>query len=70
MYFMLVMQPPFVEIDEVKLQERVQKCDYDPIPQRCIDFYSKEAIDLVKSLIVLDPKKRPTAAQALSSAWI
>ena len=61
MYFMLTMQPPFLEVDEVKLAEQIQQCNYDPIPQKCIDFYSKESIEFVKSLIVVDPNKRPTA---------
>lgn len=56
--------------------------DYDLVQDYCADLSafplgplndccaSPKAIDFVKSLMVPDPKKRPTAADALQSQWL
>ena len=55
MYYMMTRQPPFIDYDEQRLREKVQKCECESMPQRCIDYYSKDCLDLVKQLIIADP---------------
>lgn len=47
----------------------IKNCEYD-FPSPYWDDISQDAKDLIKSLLVRDPKKRPDADQLLEHPWI
>jgi len=69
-YHVIARHAPFVDHDEQRLLERVQNCEYEPLSEECIGFYSPEIIDFVRELIVADPAQRMTALQALELPWL
>ena len=69
-YHVIARHAPFVDHDEQHLLERVQNCEYEPLSEECIGFYSPEIIDFVRELIVADPAQRMTPLQALELPWL
>jgi len=69
LYILLCGFPPFYEEELPALFEQILKARYD-FPSPWWDNISKEAKDLVKGLLTVDPKKRLTADQVLQSKWV
>jgi serine/threonine protein kinase len=61
--------PPFYEENNQKLFDMIRNCEYD-FPAPYWDDVSQEAKDLIKSLLVKDPKKRPDADALLDHPWV
>jgi len=68
LYILLVGYPPFYADNDPALFKKIMACDYDF--GEGWDVISSVARDLVKNLLVKDPKKRLTAAQALNHPFI
>ncbi|KAL9986398.1 hypothetical protein ACROYT_G000541 [Oculina patagonica] len=62
-------EPFYDERGDQAMFQRILKCDYEFVTPWW-DEVSENAKDLVKKLIVLDPKKRLTAGQALQHPWV
>ncbi|XP_043920410.1 calcium/calmodulin-dependent protein kinase type IV [Protopterus annectens] len=62
-------EPFFDERGDQYMFKRILNCDYDFVSPWWDDV-SLNAKDLVKKLIVLDPKKRLTTQQALQHPWV
>jgi len=69
LYILLCGFPPFYEEELPALFEQILKARYD-FPSPWWDNISKEAKDLVKGLLTVDPKKRLTAEQVLATTWV
>jgi calcium/calmodulin-dependent protein kinase I len=69
LYIMLCGFPPFFEDNNQKLFEMIKKCEYE-FPSPYWDDISDSAKDLIRSLLVADPKARPTADMILAHPWI
>ena len=68
LFILLGGYPPFFDDSEPALFEKIKQARYsfqDPI-WGCV---SEDAKDLIKQLLVTDPEKRLTAAEALRSKW-
>ncbi|KAK2949027.1 putative Calcium/calmodulin-dependent protein kinase type 1 [Blattamonas nauphoetae] len=68
MYVLLCGFPPFYDENDAVLFQIIQSGKYD-FPSPYFDSISKEAKDLISHLLVVDPKKRYTAAQAIAHPW-
>jgi calcium/calmodulin-dependent protein kinase I len=68
-YFALSGYPPFADKNTIKLQASIRKGQFQ-FPDADWAAVSPEAKDFIKKVLVLDPKQRLTAAQALEHAWI
>eukprot|EP01016_Furgasonia_blochmanni_P007073 TRINITY_DN12834_c0_g1_i12.p1 TRINITY_DN12834_c0_g1~~TRINITY_DN12834_c0_g1_i12.p1 ORF type:complete len:379 (-),score=126.99 TRINITY_DN12834_c0_g1_i12:113-1249(-) len=69
LYVLLCGFPPFYEDTNEKLFEMIKKGKYEfPSPQW--DGISEYAKDLIKKLLVIDPKKRLNAEQILNHPWM
>jgi len=68
LYILLVGYPPFYADNDPALFKKIMACDYDF--GEGWDVISTTAKDLVKNLLVKDPKKRLTAAQSLNHPFI
>jgi len=68
LYILLVGYPPFYADNDPALFKKIMACDYDF--GEGWDVISTQAKDLVKNLLVKDPKKRFTAQQCLNHAFI
>jgi len=68
-YLLLCGFPPFYGDSLPEVFEQIMKAEYD-FPTPYWDDISKEAKDLISKLLVVDPKKRFTANQALHHPWI
>jgi len=68
LYILLVGYPPFYADNDPALFKKIMACDYDF--GEGWDAISAVARDLVKNLLVKDPKKRLTAAQSLNHPFI
>jgi len=66
---MLVGFPPWKGETDAQIYENILKVKYE-FGSPDWDDVSTEAKNFVKSLLVLDPKKRPTALECLSHPWI
>ena len=68
MYILLSARPPFCGDDDNAIMERVivGKYDLDSPP---FDTVSKNALDLIRKLLTMDPSKRITAEEALEHPW-
>nr|CAB3227513.1 calcium/calmodulin-dependent protein kinase type IV-like [Phallusia mammillata] len=62
-------EPFYDERGDQAMFQKILKCDYEFISPYW-DGVSANAKDLVKKLLVLDPKKRLTARQALQHPWV
>jgi len=69
LYILLCGFPPFYEEELPALFDQIMKARYD-FPTPWWDTISPEAKALVKALLVVDPKKRLTAAGVLDNEWI
>uniref|UniRef100_A0A7S3EVM3 Protein kinase domain-containing protein n=1 Tax=Haptolina ericina TaxID=156174 RepID=A0A7S3EVM3_9EUKA len=69
LYILLCGFPPFYEEELPALFDQILKARYD-FPSPWWDPISKEAKDLVKGLLTVDPKKRLTAEQVIQSSWV
>ncbi|CAI9303625.1 unnamed protein product [Lactuca saligna] len=69
LYMLLTGVPPFYGEDEKEIFHAIMKADPDmenyPWP-----LISKNAKELVKKMLTVDPKKRPTAADVLNDQWL
>jgi len=70
-YIILCGFPPFFDENEdmARLYRKIKKAEYD-MPSPYWDNVSNEAKDLVRRLLVSDPAKRLTAADALKHPWL
>ncbi len=72
MYILLSGKMPFkgdsLEAIKKKILNEKYEIDYN-IPELGDNFCSKQAIELMKMLLVYDPKKRLTASEALNNPW-
>eukprot|EP00055_Hartaetosiga_balthica_P004701 m.12778 g.12778 ORF g.12778 m.12778 type:complete len:461 (-) comp4057_c2_seq1:138-1520(-) len=69
LYILLVGYPPFWEEDQKKLYQQIKAGDYDfPSPEW--DTVTDEAKNLIRDMLHLDPKKRPTVDKLLANPWI
>ena len=62
MYFLLIGELPFKDPNKEKIAEKIQRVNYS-FPKNAI--ISNAAKDLIKQILVLDPKDRPTLNQIL-----
>jgi len=62
-------EPFYDERGDQAMFQRILKCDYEFVTPWW-DEVSENAKDLVRKLIVLDPRKRLTARQALEHPWV
>ena len=69
LYILLCGFPPFYEEEMPALFKQIMSGRYD-FPSPWWDNISADAKDLVKKLLVVDPKKRFTAEQVLKHKWI
>lgn len=70
LYIMLGGYPPFSdEIKEYTLQQQIRQAKYT-FPKEYWKDVSSDAIDLIKKLLTLNPKKRITTTDALRHPWI
>ncbi|XP_025078236.1 calcium/calmodulin-dependent protein kinase type IV-like isoform X2 [Pomacea canaliculata] len=68
-YILLCGYEPFFAEEERTMFKKIIKCDYKLHEEYWGDI-SENAKDLVTSLLVLDPKRRMTAAQAMRHPWV
>ena len=68
LYVLLCGYPPFNGATEEKIVERIKKGKFG-FPAEEWDHISPNAKDIIKSMLTLDPKKRPTADQILQEPW-
>ena len=73
-YFMLLGHPPFCEETDNRLFKKIVTCDYK-LPSSEDNgndevIVSEEAVDFIKKLLVVDPLKRLSAAEALEEKWL
>ena len=69
LYIMLCGHPPFCGKKEEDIKEKIIHSPLQFLPK---DFkkVSNEAINYVKQLLTYDPKKRPTAYEAIENKWL
>lgn len=68
MYILLCGYPPFYSENDAQLFESILEANYH-FHSPYWDDISAEAKDLIKKLLVVEPKQRLTAKQALDTAW-
>jgi len=68
MYIILCGYPPFYNENDAILFETIMAGKYE-FHSPYWDHISVEAKDLIRKLLMVDPKKRTTAAQALQHDW-
>ncbi|OAF68377.1 RuvB-like helicase 1 [Intoshia linei] len=68
-YILLCGYPPFYEDTDVKLFDRIIKCDYEFDIENWSDI-SISAKEFIQTLIKKDPKERSSCKEALSHQWI
>mmetsp|Transcript_29865 Transcript_29865/g.63948 ORF Transcript_29865/g.63948 Transcript_29865/m.63948 type:complete len:344 (+) Transcript_29865:382-1413(+) len=69
LYILLGGYPPFIENTQRELFRKIKRGDYE-FHEEYWGTVSKEARNLIKSLLTVDPKKRLTADQALENSWM
>lgn len=67
-YVLLVGYPPFMEDKQQDLFRKIRTGEFEFFDEDW-EGISEEAIDLIKGLLVTDPKQRFTAAEALKNPW-
>jgi calcium/calmodulin-dependent protein kinase I len=67
-YILLVGYPPFYADNDPALFKKIMACEYEF--GEGWDVISESAKDLIRKLLVKDPKKRLTAEQALQHPWL
>ncbi|KAL6044895.1 Calcium/calmodulin-dependent protein kinase type IV [Balamuthia mandrillaris] len=69
LYILLCGYPPFYSEDDDEVFDQILEGEYD-YPSPHWDKISESAKDLINHLLVLDPKKRFTAADCLEHPWV
>mmetsp|Transcript_10832 Transcript_10832/g.32067 ORF Transcript_10832/g.32067 Transcript_10832/m.32067 type:complete len:478 (-) Transcript_10832:534-1967(-) len=69
MYILLGGYPPFIDHNQRELFRKIRKGQYE-FHKEYWGPVSKEAKDLISSLLTIDPRKRLSAEAALKSPWI
>jgi len=69
LYILLGGYPPFIENTQRELFRKIKRGDYE-FHEEYWGTVSKEARNLIKSLLTVDPKTRLDAEQALKNPWI
>jgi serine/threonine protein kinase len=64
-YFIIMLNPPFYDPNEVKLLEKVQKCKYPKFTKKVKELYTFCLIDVITKLIVANPEQRPSPTDIL-----
>ena len=70
MYYIIARKPPFIDYDERRLFTKVQECNYEPLSDEHLKFYSEDCMTFLKSLLVADPEKRMKLTEAVASPWM
>ena len=68
MYILLSGRPPFGGDSDKEIMNKVAKGEYD-LESSPFDTLSSSGKDLIKKLLIMDPKKRISAQEALSHPW-
>ena len=68
MYILLSGRPPFAGDNDREIMDKVAKGRYD-LETSPFDSVSSSSKDLIKKLLVMDPKKRISAQEALNHPW-
>ena len=68
MYILLSARPPFEGDDDEEIIEKVEAGEYD-LESPPFNKLSKNSLDLIKSLLTMDPDQRISAEQALNHPW-
>ena len=68
MYILLSGRPPFAGDNDREIMDKVAKGKYD-LETNPFDKLSNSAKDLIKKLLIMDPKKRISAQDALNHPW-
>ena len=68
LYILLSGRPPFGGENDKEIMERVATGKYD-LQTNPFNKVSKHCIDLIQKLLVMDPKKRLSAQEALAHSW-
>ena len=68
LYTMLMGEPPFSESSISKLMVKVMNADYNRSSEQWHKL-SKEAQELIQSLLCVDPTLRLTPSESLNSSW-
>ena len=66
---MLCGYPPFYAEENSELFQLIKDCDYE-FHEPYWDIISEDAKDLIKKLLVADPKKRLSAEEILKHPWV
>ena len=61
--------PPFYEDDNFVLFDKIKKGSFD-FPSPSWDNISSDVINIIKSLLVVDPSKRMTPDELLKHPWV
>ncbi|KAG8463192.1 hypothetical protein KFE25_011189 [Diacronema lutheri] len=69
-YILLSACPPFSARDDEAMQAAICDSNGPPFPPKYWATISPSAIDLIRSLLVVDPAKRLTAFEALQHPWV
>ena len=69
LYILLSGYPPFFGSTDARIFEKIRSCTYD-FKRPEWNSVSEAAKDLIRNLLVLDPRNRFTIEQALSHPWI
>ena len=69
LYILICGFPPFYEEHTPELFKIIKRGEYD-FPEPYWDDVSEEAKDLISKLLIVDPKKRYTAAQVFEHPWM
>jgi len=68
-YILLGGYPPFIEQDQKRLFSKIRRGQYE-FHEEYWGSVSKEAKDLISSMLTVNPRKRVTAIEALNNTWI
>jgi len=68
-YFVLCGFPPFLNQSYAKVIDLITKAEYE-FPGNIWADISEEAKDFIRKILIIDPRKRLTATEALQHTWI
>ena len=68
LYILLSARPPFGGENDKEIMQNVAKGEYD-LKSSPFNKVSKSCIDLIQKLLIMDPKKRISAQEALTHSW-
>lgn len=69
LFILLAGYPPFHDNSETAMFQKIRRGDFN-FNDPAWDDVSEDAKDLIRNLIVVDPNKRLSAAEALQHRWI